>query len=102
MKKVRFDSDNDNNQVTIEGTGGPDGYLSYIRSEHLDTLSILRNKFLGIFLIAGGKATSVDLIDSILTIKQRGGLLQTEALRFNDEHVTEDQLEGEPTTVNNL
>ena len=38
MKKVRFDSDNDNNQVTIEGTGGPDGYLSYIRSEHLDTL----------------------------------------------------------------
>jgi hypothetical protein len=44
----------------------------------------------------------VDLINGILTIEQRGSLLQTQALCFDDKYVTEDQLKEEPTAVNDL
>jgi hypothetical protein len=33
---------------------------------------------------------SVDFVNDLLTIKQSGSLLQTEALCFDDEEVTED------------
>jgi len=64
--------------------------------------SFLGNGFLGILLVPGRKATSVDLFNSILTIEQCGGLLQTEALCLDDEHVAEEQLEDEPTAVNDI
>ena len=64
--------------------------------------SFLGNEFLGILFVSRRKATSVDLVNSIFAIEQGGGLLQTEALCFDNEHVTEEQLEGEPTAVNDL
>jgi len=52
--------------------------------------------------VGGVTSTSVDLVNNLLTIKQGGSLLQTEAFCFDDEDETEDQLEGEPAAVNNL
>ena len=52
--------------------------------------SMFRGGFLDIFLVAGGMATSVDPVNRILTIEQSGSLLQTKALRFDNECVAEE------------
>jgi hypothetical protein len=45
---------------------------------------------------------NMDLANDLITIEQGGSLLQTQALRFNNEEVTENQLDGEPAAVNDL
>lgn len=58
---------------------------------------------LDILFVDGGRtATSVDLVNSLLTIEQSGSLFQTESLGFDDEGITEEQLEGEPAAVDDL
>lgn len=49
--------------------------------------SMFRDGFLGISYFADGMAT--DPLNCILAIEQSGGLLQTKALRFNNENVAE-------------
>ena len=44
---------------------------------------------LGILLV-DRTVTTVDLVNNLLAIEQSGGLLQTEALRFDDEGITEE------------
>jgi hypothetical protein len=44
----------------------------------------------------------MDLLDGFLAVKQGRSLLQTETLCFDDEKVTEQQLENEPAAVENL
>ena len=67
-----------------------------------DKLSIVRDGPLNIPVVAGSTTTSVNLANGLLAVEQSGSLFQTEALGFDDEDVTEDALEGEPTTVDNL
>lgn len=43
-----------------------------------------------------------DSIGSLLTIEQRSGLFKCEVLGLNNEEVAENELEGEPYTVDNL
>jgi hypothetical protein len=57
---------------------------------------------LGIFLVGGVMTPSVDLVNDFLTIEQSRSLLQTQALRFDDEDVTEHQLDDEPAAVEDL
>ena len=49
--------------------------------------------------LSGNVAESV--LD-VIAVEQRGGLLEREVLRLNDEDVEEDELEGDPATVDDL
>ena len=60
------------------------------------------NGLLRILFVGGRTDMNVDLVNDLITIEQGGSLLQTEALRFNDEDITEHQLYGEPAAVDNL
>ena len=60
------------------------------------------DRFLGILLVRSRPGTILDLDDNLLTIEQRCSLLQAEAFGFDDEDVTEEQLEGEPTAIEDL
>ena len=57
---------------------------------------------LGLLLVGGRTATSIDLLNNLFAIKQSSSLLQTKALGFDDEGVAEEQLEGEPAAVDDL
>lgn len=57
---------------------------------------------LDILLVGDRAATGMDLFNNLLAIKQRGSRLQTEALCFDYEGVTEEQLEGKPAAVDDL
>jgi hypothetical protein len=60
------------------------------------------NGLLGILFVGGRADVNVNLVNDLITIKQGGSLLQTKALRFNDEDVAEHQLDGEPAAVDDL
>jgi hypothetical protein len=57
---------------------------------------------LDILLVGGRTGSTMDLLNNLLAIEQSGGLLQTEALGFDDECVTEEQFENEPAAVDDL
>ena len=63
---------------------------------------MVRGKLLSVLLAAGGKATSVNLVDRLLAVEQSGSLFQTKSLGFDDKEITEECLEGEPAAVDNL
>jgi hypothetical protein len=54
------------------------------------------------FGLVGRTDMNMDLVNDLITIEQGGSLLQTQALRLNNEEVTEHQLDGEPAAVNDL
>ena len=56
-------------------------------------LNRILSGLLGIFLVGGMMTPSVDLVNNFLTVEQSRSLLQTQALRFDDEDVTEHQLD---------
>jgi hypothetical protein len=79
--------------------GGLCNSVELVRSSGL----MVGDGLLGILLVGPvGGHESVDLDNNLLTIEQSGSLLQTEALCFDDEGVTEEQLEGEPAAVEDL
>ena len=79
----------------------PGRCINWATSYHLDVPLLVGDRLLGIFLVGSRTTTSVDLVND-LAIKQSGSLLQTEALGFDYEGVTKEQLEGEPTAVDDL
>ena len=54
------------------------------------------------FGLVGRTNMNMDLVNDLFTIEQGGSLLQTQALRLNNEDVTEHQLDSEPAAVNDL
>jgi len=59
--------------------------------------------FLGILLVCCGRTgTILDLDNNNLIIEQGGSLLQAEALCFDDEGVTEEQLKGKQAAIKDL
>ena len=62
----------------------------------------VRDGLLNITLVTRVAGASVDLVNDLLSIKQSGSLLQTKALGFNEEYVTEDPFKGEPAAVDDL
>lgn len=79
----------------------PGRCINWATSYHRDVPLLVGDRLLGIFLVGSRTTTSVDLVND-LAIKQSGSLLQTEALGFDYEGVTKEQLEGEPTAVDDL
>ena len=43
-----------------------------------------------------------DLLGGLVTVEQRGSLLESPVLRLDDEEVEEDELEGDPADVDDL
>jgi len=63
---------------------------------------MVRDGLLGTLLVGSGTSISMDLFNSIFTIKQGCSLFQATTFCFDDEEVTEDQFEGEPAAVDNV
>jgi len=63
---------------------------------------MVRGELLGVLLVTGSKATSVNLVNGLLAVEQSGSLFQTKTLGFDDKEITEERLEGEPAAVDDL
>ena len=68
------------------------------RENHL----LIRDRLIGIRLVAGSTAASVNLFNDLLAVEQSSSLFQTKTFGFDDKEITEESLKGEPAAVDDL